>query len=316
MGEEQPQAAGAKHGEARVQEAGEAKVQEAGEAEGQGAGEAEGQEAGEAEGRGGAEIEQREVKAAGVTAMITDESQIPHGSADPRVAKQSFIGENVTIGRGVAIGHFAVIHDGTVIGDGVVIHDGAVIGKAPMKARNSATTRASGDLPPAVIKAGCTIGTGAVIYRGACLEKDVFVADLATVRERVTIGARTIVGRGVAIENDCKVGSNCKLETNAYLCAFSTLEDYVFVAPCVVTTNDNYMARSAARFGQFKGVTIKRGGRVGAGATILPGKVIHEEGAVAAGSVVTKDVAARTLVAGVPAKFLREVPAEQWLENQ
>jgi acetyltransferase-like isoleucine patch superfamily enzyme len=251
----------------------------------------------------------------GAGAMMGEER--PHAaSAEPKIAEQAFIGDAVTIGRNVVIGHFAVIHDGTVIGDHVVIHDGAVIGKAPMKARNSATTKAGGGLPPAVIKEGCTIGTGAVIYRGACLEKDVFVADLATVRERVVIGERTIVGRGVAIENDCKVGSSCKLETNAYLCAFSTLEDHVFVAPCVVTTNDNYMARSAARFAQFKGVTIKCGGRIGAGATILPGRIIYEDGAVAAGSVVTKDVAARTIVAGVPARFLREVPQEQWLENQ
>jgi acetyltransferase-like isoleucine patch superfamily enzyme len=66
----------------------------------------------------------------------------------------------------------------------------------------------------------------------------------------------------------------------------------------------------------FRGVTIKRGGRVGAQATILPGRFIHEDGFVAAGSVVTKDVEERKIVAGNPAKVLRDVPEDQLLRNQ
>src|SRR5690606_34277508 len=171
-------------------------------------------------------------------------------------------------------------------------------------------------LPPAVIGSGVTIGTSAIIYANAQIGDEVFIADLATIRERVTIGERTIVGRGVAIENDCKIGKYCKLETNCYITAYSELGDYVFIAPCVVTTNDNYMARSKERFGKFKGVTVKDGGRIGANATILPGKVIKEDGTVAAGSVVTKDVEKEELVAGVPARKLRNVPEDQLLRNQ
>ncbi|MEK3883094.1 DapH/DapD/GlmU-related protein [Paenibacillus sp. PL2-23] len=232
------------------------------------------------------------------------------------IGLHAVIGQGVIIGEGAVIGHHAVIHDGTLIGSGAVIHDHAVIGKLPMRAANSATTTVGEALAPSIIGEGCTIGTGAVIYRGAELAPHVFVADLATVRERVFIGRKTIIGRGAAIENDCRIGSNCKLETNSYICAYSELEDHVFVAPCAATTNDNYLARSSARFGQFKGVTIKRGGRVGANATILPGRTIYEDGVAAAGSVVTKDIPARTIVAGNPARKLRDVPPEQWLDNQ
>ncbi|MCR2804337.1 acyltransferase [Paenibacillus soyae] len=235
---------------------------------------------------------------------------------EARIGLHTVIGAGVTIGEGAVIGHHVVILEGTSIGSYAVIHDHAVIGKLPMKAANSATTNAGARLAPARIGDGCTIGTGAVIYRGAELREKAFVADLATVRERVTIGEKTIIGRGAAIENDCVIGAFCKLETNSYICAFSELEDHVFVAPCVTTTNDNYLARSDARFGRFKGVTIKKGGRVGANATILPGRTIHEDGVAAAGSVVTKDVPARTIVAGNPARKLRDVPPEQWLENQ
>lgn len=222
---------------------------------------------------------------------------------------------NVQFGENVSIGNNVIIYEGVTIGDAVVIQDNAVIGKQPTRAKNSILPDVK-KLPPTIIGSGCTIGTNAIIYANAELGNDVFVADLATIRERVSIGDKTIVGRGVAVENDCKVGKKCKLETNCYITAYSELEDYVFIAPYVVTTNDNYMARSKERFNQFKGVTIKRGGRVGANSTILPGRVIHEDGTVAAGSIVTKDVLKEELVVGSPAKKLRNVPENQLLRNQ
>ena len=142
------------------------------------------------------------------------------------------------------------------------------------------------------------------------------VADLATIREEVTIGDFTIVGRGVAIENRCAIGRYCKLETGAYITAYSTLEDRVFVAPGVVTSNDNFVGRTKERFRHFKGVTLRRGARLGAGATILPGKTVCEDALVAAGAVVTRDVPARRIVIGVPAADSRQVPDDQLLDNQ
>ncbi|MGG3467849.1 DapH/DapD/GlmU-related protein [Neobacillus pocheonensis] len=225
------------------------------------------------------------------------------------------IGENVTIGDNVSIGNNVIIYDGVQIGNNTMVQDNVVIGKQPARAKNSILPEVK-KLPPTVIGNGVTIGTSSIIYANAQIADDVFVADLATVRERVTIGEKTIVGRGVAVENDCTVGSYCKLETNCYITAYSTIEDYVFIAPCVVTTNDNFMARSKERYEHFKGVTIKTGGRVGANATILPGKTIHEDGAVAAGSVVTKNVEKEAIVVGVPARELRKVPETQLLKNQ
>ena len=225
------------------------------------------------------------------------------------------IGKDVSFGDNVVIGNNVVIYEGTRIGSNVIIQDNAVIGKQPTRAKASILPETA-QLPPAVIGSGVTIGTSAIIYANAEISDEVFIADLATVRERVTIGERTIVGRGVAVENDCTVGKRCKLETNCYITAYSELGDHVFVAPCVVTTNDNYMGRSKERFDKFKGVTIKDGGRIGANATVLPGKVIHEDGAAAAASVVTKDIQKEELVVGSPAKKIREVPAEQLLRNQ
>jgi UDP-3-O-[3-hydroxymyristoyl] glucosamine N-acyltransferase len=148
-------------------------------------------------------------------------------------------------------------------------------------------------LPAAKIGNNCIIGTQAVIYRGAVIGTKVLIADLSTVRENVTIGDFTIVGRGVAIENFCTIGRYCKLETNVYITAYSEIGDRVFVAPCVATSNDNFVGRTEERFKHFKGVTVKRGARIGVHATILPGKTIAADTLVAAGALVTRDTKAK-----------------------
>ena len=235
--------------------------------------------------------------------------------ADVALGEGCVIGASVRLGAGCQVGHHVVIHADTVVGDRVRIDDHAVLGKRPMRAANSATTREQ-ELPGLTVGELSIVGTGVVLYRGAAIGEKVLMADLCTIRENVTVGRGTIVGRGVTIENFCTVGRYCKLESECYLCAYSTLEDRVFVAPGVVTSNDNFVGRTQERFKHFKGVTVKKGGRIGAGSVTLPGVTIHEDGLVAAGSTVTRDVPARTIVVGKPAKPWRDVPTEQLLENQ
>ncbi|NFM46790.1 N-acetyltransferase [Clostridium botulinum] len=231
------------------------------------------------------------------------------------VGKFAVIEDDVVIGENCIIGHNVIIHKGTIIGNNVRIDDNTVIGKEPMRSVNS-IFKDDKEFEPCKINDECLIGAGVIVYIGSEIGDKALVADLAVIREDVTIGERTIIGKGATIENFCKVGSNCKIQTNVYLTAYSEIEDYVFIAPCVVTSNDNYAARSKERFGKFKGVTIKKGGRIGAGAVILPGKIIHEDGFAAAGSLVTRDVEKAKIVAGVPAKIFNDVPEEQLLENQ
>jgi acetyltransferase-like isoleucine patch superfamily enzyme len=223
--------------------------------------------------------------------------------------------DGVVLGEHVSIGNNVTIYEGAIIGSYVVIQDNAVIGKQPFKAKNSVLLDRPKQ-PPVEIGRGCTIGTSSIVYAGAKLGEDVFVADLATIRERVVVGDKTIVGRGVSIENDCTVGSKCKLETNCYITAYSSLGNEVFVAPGVITSNDNYLGRTRERFAKMKGITMRDGARIGANATTLPGITIEADGVVAAGSVVTKDVAVEELVVGIPARFLRKVPKSQLLKYQ
>jgi acetyltransferase-like isoleucine patch superfamily enzyme len=184
-----------------------------------------------------------------------------------------------------------------------------------MKAALSAITLEQ-QLPPCIIEDGVILGTSVVVYRGCAIRKNVMIADLASVRENAEIGEFTIVGRGVTVENKVRIGKRCKLETEAYITALSEIEDGCFIAPEVTFTNDNFLGRTKERFKYHKGVTMKRGARIGANVTVLPGITIHEDALVAAGSIVTKDVPARKIVMGAPARVLRDVPFNQLLENQ
>ena len=223
--------------------------------------------------------------------------------------------ENAVVGDDVHIGHNVVIHADTQIGAGCVISDNAVIGRRP--ARPAFGTLAVADeLAPCVLGAYCHVGTSSIVYRGARISDKVFIADLASIREDVEIGEMTIVGRGVYVENRVRVGHHTKLEANCYITAESTVGDYCFIAPYVVTTNDNFLGRTKERFKHRKGCTIETGARVGGGAVLLPGVTVCADALVAAGALVTRDVPAERIVAGVPAKDFREVPPAQLLRNQ
>jgi len=207
----------------------------------------------------------------------------------------------------------AVVYPGTVLGEGVKVLEGAVVGTQPTPPPPSTPKREP--LPPAKLGDGTIVSTGAIVFAGTKVGARVILGDQSCIRERVTIGDDVVVGRGSLIENDTTVGALTKIQADAYITAYSTLEENVFIAPCVVTTNDNYMGRTDRRHELVKGPTIRRGARVGGGAILCPAVEIGEEAFVGAGAVVTRDVPPRALVVGNPARVLRQVPAEELLEG-
>ena len=206
----------------------------------------------------------------------------------------------------------AIIHAGTVLGEGVKVLEYAVVGKQPALSPRSTAKRE--DLPPLVLGPGTIVSTGAVVFAGTTVGERVIVGDQACVRERCTIGDDVVIGRGSLVENDTSVGAMTKIQAHAYITAYSLLEDNVFIAPCVITTNDNYMGRTEKRHELIKGPTIRRGARVGAGSVLLPGIEIGEEAFIGAGAVVLRNVPPRAVMVGSPARQIRDVPDEELLD--
>jgi len=222
------------------------------------------------------------------------------------------VGEGVQVPDGVEIGGNVVIHAGTVLGEGVRIQDGAILGKPVALGPLSTASREVP--PPAVVEAGATICAGAVVLAGARIGEGAVVGDQAHVRERSSVGAGSVVGRGSAVDNDVRIGSRVRIQTGCYITANSVVEDEVFVAPGVMTTNDNTAGRHGDDY-PIVGATLRRACRVGGRAVLLPGVEVGEEAFVAAGAVVTRHVPPRTLVMGVPARPMGEVGDEELIER-
>jgi UDP-2-acetamido-3-amino-2,3-dideoxy-glucuronate N-acetyltransferase len=232
--------------------------------------------------------------------------------ADAATAPGLVLSPTASVGDGVTFGSNVVVHDGVVIGDGCTIGDGAVLGKTPSLGRRSTAPR--GELSALVLEAGVVVGTGAIVFAGSQIGERAIIADQAFVRERTTIGAETVVGRASGVDNNVSIGARVRIQSQGYVTGYSVIEDDVFFGPCAMTTNDDTMARHP-KDQPLRGATLRRACRIGGGAILLPGVEVGEEAFVAAGAVVTSDVAPRKMVMGVPARMVRDVPDADLLER-
>ncbi len=133
-----------------------------------------------------------------------------------------------------------------------------------------------------------------------------------------SVGDRTKIGPFVEIQKNASVGRDCKISSHTFICEGVTIEDGVFVGHNVTFINDLYPRATTAEGGlqteadwAVVPTTVKRGASIGSSATILAGVTIGEGALVGAGSVVTRDVAPWTIVAGNPARARRTVPRDK-----
>ena len=130
------------------------------------------------------------------------------------------------------------------------------------------------------------------------------------------IGDNTKIGAFVEIQKNAKIGNNCKVSSHTFVCEGVTIEDDVFIGHSVTFINDSYPRATAEGRLQTEAdwkvekTLVKKGASIGSGTTVLSNVTIGENAIVGAGSVVTRDVPANTIVAGNPAKILRSIAPE------
>lgn len=150
-----------------------------------------------------------------------------------------------------------------------------------------------------------------VVGRDATIGEGTVIWGLAQIRENARVGSSCIIGRGAYIGSGVEIGDHCKVQNNSLIYEPARLGNGVFVGPAVVLTNDVF-PRAVNVDGSLKtgadwdlvGVVIGDGASIGAGAVCVAPLTVGEWAMVAAGSVVTRDVAPYSLVRGVPARHV------------
>jgi acetyltransferase-like isoleucine patch superfamily enzyme len=227
------------------------------------------------------------------------------------------IEENVKIGQDVEIGNNVIIKRDVQIGSGSRIEDNVILGyntisklRADYQNRDLAT----------IIDESSLIRSGAIIYAGCKIGKNSFVNHNAVLREFTELGDQSSIGNLVMCEGYTKIGDRVVIHSQCHLTAKMIIEDCVFMGPKVTTGNDRKIVylrcdNPAEVESLEKGPVIRYGARIGGGATILPFVEIGRETLVASGAVVVKDTPPFSIVMGIPARVVGNIPDEEELSG-
>ena len=181
---------------------------------------------------------------------------------------------------------------------GSVVEDFCIVGTPPRGVRE-------GELPT-TIGEGAVIRSHTVIYAGNVIGRNFQTGNKVNIRESNRIGDNVSVGTLSVIEHHVEIGDNVRIHTQVFIPEFSVLEEGCWIGPNVVLTNAKYPLSPGVK-DHLAGPVIRKGAKIGANATLLPGVVIGENALVGAGAVVVRDVPPGSVVAGNPARVIRQI---------
>src|SRR6185436_3475121 len=185
------------------------------------------------------------------------------------------------------------LYDNVVLGEGSVVEDFCIIGTPPRGVEQGALLTSIGD--------GGVIRSHTVIYAGNVIGRAFQTGNKVNIRESNRIGNNVSIGTLSVIEHHVDIADNVRIHTQVFIPEFSTLEEGCWIGPNVVFTNAKYPLSPGVK-DALAGPVIRRGAKIGANVTLLPGVVIGENALVGAGSVVVHDVPAGSVVVGNPAR--------------
>lgn len=205
----------------------------------------------------------------------------------------AIIGDDVVIEDGVFIDYHCIIRDHVTIKKGSRIGADCILGEYLADFYEDLTNKPH----PLIIGEGSLIRSGTIIYGDNTLGDHLQTGHRVTIREQSQIGHHVRIGTLSDIQGFCTIGNYVNIHSNVHIGQGTIIEDFVWMFPYVITTNDPTPPSQ-----QLSGVTIKRFAAVAAGSVLAPGVTIGEDALVGAGSTVTKDVPPETVVVGNPAR--------------